>query len=119
MSPFSKTIRDLRVKRHLLQKDAALMLGYEQSYLSALETGAKGPPRKDFIERLIKMYALDQEEICELEHALTSSKRILVLPKGASQDEFQLFSRLSHQLGRLKKQQIDLITIALEIGDCP
>lgn len=95
------------------------MLGYEQSYLSALETGAKGPPRKDFVGRLIKVYALDQEEICELERALNESKRILVLPKGASQDEFQLFSRLSHQLGKLKKHQIDLITIALDMGECP
>lgn len=119
MSPFSQTLRELRVKRRLLQKDAAAVLGYEQSYLSALETGAKGPPRKGFIERLIRVYALDKEEISALERSLSESKRILVLPKEATHDEFQLFSKLGTQLGRLQKRQIDLITIALDMGECP
>ena len=119
MSPFSERLRAFRSKRQLRQKDAADLLGYEQSYLSALETGAKGPPRKEFLERLIKVYGLDEAEVRALANALSQSKRTLVLPKNASMDEFQLFNKLENQLGRLQQRQIDLINIALEMGECP
>jgi transcriptional regulator with XRE-family HTH domain len=118
MSPFAEALRALRVTRNLRQKDAAEMLGYEQSYLSALETGAKGPPKQDFIERLARVYALDELERIALKDALSQSKRTLVLPKDASADEFQILKKLKNQAGRLQRRQIALINIALELGEC-
>lgn len=118
MSPFAEALRALRVTRNLRQKDAAELLGYEQSYLSALETGAKGPPKHDFIERLTRGYALDNFERMALEEALSQSTRTLVLPKDASADEFQILKKLKKQAGRLQKRQITLINIALDLGEC-
>lgn len=34
------------------QVELAERIGYEQSYISALEAGAKGPPTPEFIDRL-------------------------------------------------------------------
>lgn len=117
MSPFSEMLRAIRLNRRLSQKNAAEMLGYEQSYLSALETGAKGPPRKDFLERLVRIYGLDENERTELESALKQSKRTFVLPKNASADEFHILNKLENQFGRLQQRQITLINIALELGE--
>lgn len=117
MSPFSETLRALRSARAISQKDAAEILGYEQSYLSALETGAKGPPRREFLERLVKIYQLSEIERTELEEALKQSKRTFVLPKDASIDEFRIVNKLESQIGRLQQRQIELIKIALELGD--
>lgn len=118
MSPFAEALRALRVTRKLRQKDAAELLGYEQSYLSALETGAKGPPKQDFIERLVRVYGLDDLERIALEYALGQSTRTLVLPKDASADEFQILNKLKNQAGRLQQRQIALINIALDLGEC-
>ena len=117
MSPFAKALRAIRVERKLRQKDAAEMLGYEQSYLSALETGAKGPPKKEFIERLSRVYGLNESERSTMEDALSQSKRTLVLPKNASADEFHLLRKLKNQAGRLQQRQIALINIALDLGE--
>jgi transcriptional regulator with XRE-family HTH domain len=60
MSPFAVLLKRFRQARGLKQKDLALRLGYEPSYLSALERSEKGPPRDDFIRRLIRGLALDE-----------------------------------------------------------
>ena len=86
MSPFAKKLRDLRESRKIRQIDAADLLGYEQSYLSALETGAKGIPKKEFIARVEKIYQLNQQEMSELMLALAQSDRALILPRTASID---------------------------------
>ena len=44
MSPFSQLLAETRRRHGLRQIDLAELLGYEQTYLSALEVGAKGPP---------------------------------------------------------------------------
>jgi len=49
MSPFAIYLRKLRLRRGLKQKEMAYLLGYEQSYLSALERSVKGPPKQEFI----------------------------------------------------------------------
>ena len=62
MSPFAKLLRDYRIKSGLRQKELADLLGYEQSYLSALELGLKGPPNREFAGQLIRVLELDEEE---------------------------------------------------------
>ena len=116
MSPFAHLLRELREKRKLRQKDAAEILGYEQSYLSALENGGKGPPQKNFINRLIMKYGLNDDEQSHLLIALKQSKRRIVLPLNADIDEYQIFHQLENQLGYLKPQQIELIKLALNLS---
>jgi transcriptional regulator with XRE-family HTH domain len=117
MSPFSKKLRDLRESRKIRQIDAAELLGYEQSYLSALETGSKGVPKKEFIARVEKIYQLNQQEMIELMLAYAQSSRTLVLPRSASIDSYLILNRLKTQIGNLKPLQLQLISTALDIGE--
>ncbi|HEX5806423.1 MAG TPA: helix-turn-helix transcriptional regulator [Macromonas sp.] len=39
MSPFSLSLHDLRLRNGLRQAELAELMGYEQSYISALEVG--------------------------------------------------------------------------------
>lgn len=115
MSPFSRFLKLLRLKRGFRQKQLALHLGYEPSYLSALERGDKGPPRQDFITRLIRGLSLNQQEQAELEDALKSSRRQFSIPRCATESEYQLMHQLVPKLGNLNPLQIQLIQIALSI----
>lgn len=113
MSPFALYLRQLRVQRGLKQKDAADLLGYAQSYISALERSAKGPPKRHFIRRLTTVMALDDMERLELEEAVRKSKRHISLPCRASAEEYEVMRQLECQLGRLHPAQLALIRRAL------
>ena len=115
MSPFSHFLKEIRGSRGYRQKDLAYNLGYEPSYLSALERGDKGPPRRDFVVRLIRGLSLNQQEQAALEVALKSSRRQFSIPRCASDDEFQIVHQLVPKLGTLNSLQVQLIQIALSI----
>lgn len=115
MSPFACFLRKLRQKRHLKQKDVAYQLGYEPSYLSALERGDKGPPRQEFVDRLIRGLDLAESEQSELAQVLKASRRHFSLPARASEQEYGLVRELELQLGYLRPDQIYLIRLALRL----
>ena len=54
MSPFARYLAELRKRLGMRQGEFSVLVGYDQSYLSALDTGLKGPPTQEFVERLIK-----------------------------------------------------------------
>lgn len=113
VSPFALFLRELRKRRSLKQKQVADLLGYEQSYISALERSRKGPPKRDFLTRLVRNLQLTEDERQELEDVLRLSKRHVSLPCGASIHEYELLRALEPQLGHLSSKQIALIQIAL------
>lgn len=115
MSPFASYLRELRCRRGLKQKDAAELLGYEQSYISALERSAKGPPKQDFVTRLIRALKLSAAERVELQEVLRKSKRQVSLPCSAPAEEYELLRELEPQLGRLHPVQIKMIRQVLAL----
>ncbi|OHC72440.1 MAG: hypothetical protein A3H93_05790 [Rhodocyclales bacterium RIFCSPLOWO2_02_FULL_63_24] len=115
MSPFARYLLVLRKSRDLRQRDLAHLLGYEQSYLSALERSEKGPPRKDFIQRLISGLKLNEDEQAGLVEALNASRRQISLPAKASEREYQLLRALEPKLGQLHPLQIQLIELVLKL----
>jgi len=115
MSPFASYLRALRKQRGLRQKELAHDLGYEPSYISALERSEKGPPKQDFINRLIRGLQLTEEEQATLSEALRLSRRYISLPSRASEREYALLHQLEPQLGHLSPLQIQLIELALHI----
>lgn len=117
LSPFSQFLRSLRLQRGLKQRELAERLGYEPSYLSSLERSEKGPPREDFVRRLIRELALNPEECAALDKVLAASRRQLSLPVTASIEEYQLIEMLRPQLGRLNPVQIQLIELALKMPE--
>jgi transcriptional regulator with XRE-family HTH domain len=115
MSPFATYLRKLRLSKGLKQKALAHYLGYEPSYLSALERSEKGPPKEDFIRRLIKGLSLDEAEQADLQRAIKLSRRQVSLPAQASEEEYGLIHELEPQLGQLTPLQIHLIKLALRL----
>lgn len=115
MSPFSFFLRKTRENRKIKQKQMAILLGYEPSYISALERSDKGPPRKDFIQRFIRGLELNEQEQDELAQVLKASRRQFSLPARASEQEYALLHRLEPQLGKLHPVQIQLMELALGI----
>ena len=79
MSPSSHLLHDLRTSRNIRQAQLAQMVGYDQTYISALEVGLKGPPTQEFIDRLAEALALEPDEIGELYEAAKASQRKLVI----------------------------------------
>ncbi len=117
MSPFSLLLKEFRVSRGLKQIEMADLLGYEPSYLSALERSEKGPPRQDFIRRLIRGLQLNDDEQNRLAGALRDSCRQVSLPARSSIREYEFLNRLRPQLGNLHPLQLELLDIALRIPD--
>lgn len=116
MSPFAHYLRELRSRRGLRQKELAEQLGYEQSYLSALELGTKGPPRRDFLERLTKGLNLSAGESAALHLAVERSRRSIKVPMAASEAVYELCHALGQQLEQLEPFQIELISLALRMN---
>lgn len=109
MSPFASYLRELRLRRGLKQKEVSELLGYEQSYLSSLEKGLKGLPRRAFIDRLVSRLALSAEEVAELERVVKISNRQVLLPANAPRDEYELWADLRNLSGCLDASQLELI----------
>lgn len=115
MSPFSTIFRELRMFCGQRQADFADRLDYEQSYISAIELGTKGPPADAFIERLIERLELDVQWQERLRSALDESHRKMVLPNEASENAYRMFNELRRQLDTLHPAQIELIHMALRL----
>jgi len=115
MSPFGSALREARLRANLRQTDLAEALGYEQTYISALELGAKGPPPPEFVDRMANALDLRDEVRDELLDALDNSQRSMTLSPDASEMLFEVFNEFRRQLARLHPEQIRLISAVLEL----
>lgn len=70
---FGEYMRILRVKNHEVMGDIAKLLGVSLPFLSAVENGKKNVPT-EWIEKIAAHYALNAEEIRELEEVIAQSK---------------------------------------------
>jgi transcriptional regulator with XRE-family HTH domain len=115
MSPFANQLKLFRIERGLRQTELAEMVGYEQSYVSALELGLKGPPTNEFVTQLIGVLQLSQEDQQILIEAVLASQRKINIPTEASTEIYWLFHKLRQQIDQLHPVQIDLIETALSL----
>lgn len=113
MSPFAMTLRELRATKKLRQAEAAELLGYEQTYISALEIGIKGPPPEAFLERAVRAFDLDDTWEKRLREAHDASQRRIVIPADAPEGVYRMVNELRQQIDRLHPAQIELIRVAL------
>lgn len=116
MSPFSTLLRKFRESHNLRQKDLAEILGYEQSYVSALELGSKGPPTSEFVDRLIAALMLSEDQASEIRDALEASQRKLQIPCDASMSVYLLFHELRKQLNSLHPRQVEAMLAILRLS---
>lgn len=115
MSPFSHFLHELRLRHQIRQAELAELLGYEQSYISALEVGTKGPPTDEFVSKLIAALALNLHEQEELREIIAASNRKLALSADSPQPLYWMLKNLRDQLDSLHPLQVKLIQDALSM----
>lgn len=101
VSPFSEQLRALRLRYGIRQTDLAEAIGFEQSYVAAIELGTKGPPSIEFVKRVSAHLRLSVDEDSGLREALHLSRRNFSIPQTASAAIFRLYSELWCELDRL------------------
>ena len=117
MSPFAHYLHDLRMARKIRQMDLAEMMGYDQSYVSALEVGLKSPPTKEFVEKLIHVLDMTPAQAKEARDEAAASQRKWVLDSNLPRDAYRMVQALHERVGRLHPQQINMICSILEMSD--
>lgn len=115
MSPLAKFIVDMRKKKGMRQKDLADAIGYEQSYISALEVSTKGPPTREFINKLVKALNLEQEEQDQLEVAINRSDRKFVIPANSPETLYELCYELRQVIDQVLPSQIEMMLNVLRL----
>lgn len=113
MSPFSHFLHELRLQHQIRQSELAELLGYEQSYISVLEVGIKGPPTEEFVQKLITILALPLSAQLELKEAVASSSRKLSIPADSPQSHYLMLKALRDQFDNLHPLQVKMIQDAL------
>jgi transcriptional regulator with XRE-family HTH domain len=120
MSPFSHFLHELRMRRGVRQAELAEMTGYEQSYISALEVGLKGPPTEEFVEKLIEAFDLPPDQAREVRAVADASERKLVLDKDCPPDLYWMLKDMREHLRHLHPRHIKMIRDVLELaGEVP
>jgi transcriptional regulator with XRE-family HTH domain len=115
MSPFSHFLHELRLRHQIRQSELAELLGYEQSYISALEVGIKGPPTEEFVQKLITTLALPPSAQLELKEAVAASDRKLSIPADSPPSHYRMLKELRDQFDNLHPLQVRLIQEALSM----
>lgn len=117
MSPFASLLHEMRTHRGLRQFELAEMMGYEKSYISSLEIGTKGPPTREFIEKLVSTLELEAEEQRSLYAAFNASQRKFVLEPDCPAETYWLISELRERIDALHPAQVKMIRDLLRMPD--
>ena len=116
MSPFAHLLHSLRMRFGIRQSELAALIAYDQTYISALEVGLKGPPPADFVDRIIAALNLPEAEQVEMRTAVAASQRKLVIDRDTPQEVYWMLAALRERLPHLHPAQIRMIR---EIVDFP
>jgi transcriptional regulator with XRE-family HTH domain len=105
------------MQRGIRQTELSDLIGYEQTYISALEIGKKGPPTPEFVEKLITALDLKGEERERLLKAVEASNRKLVIDSDMPQDVFWMLQELRDRVSDLTPAEIQLIRQVLKLKE--
>lgn len=117
MSPFSQYLFDLRMRLDIRQAELAERVGCDQSYISALEIGVKGPPTQDFLGALANALHFSEKERQEAQRIAAASHRKIVLEPDCPTDVYWMLSELRQKVEMLRPAQIKLIREVLSQTD--
>jgi transcriptional regulator with XRE-family HTH domain len=104
------------MKHGIRQVDLAALIGYDQTYISAVESGLKGPPTDEFVCKLGQALALTPQELSELQIAADASQRKLVVDLDTPEDAYWLLKDLRDNFPTLSSTQIRVIRDVLRLS---
>lgn len=104
--------------RHgIRQNELAELIGYDQTYISALEVGLKGPPTQEFVDKLITGLGLSLADAWQVRAAAEASDRKLVLEADSHTDIYLMLAALRRRVPDLHPAQARLIRELVELPD--
>ncbi len=104
--------------RHgIRQNELAELIGYDQTYISALEVGLKGPPTPEFVDKLVEGLALSRAEEVALRSAAEVSDRKLVLDADSHPEIYLMLAALKRRLRELHPAQARMIRELVDLPD--
>lgn len=115
VTPFALFLSDLRRRHGLRQEDLAALVGHKQSYVSALESGRRGPPGPAFVLALINILKLGSHEQAALDRVLRQSRRRFQLPVDAGADVYAMVNELFEVADRLHPAQVRMMLEAIRL----
>jgi len=115
MSPFAQTLNALRLRHRLRQSELAELMGFDQSYISALEIGHKGPPTPEFIDKLCAVLELSDSDAEDVRQAVAISDRRLVLPPDAPTQAYVFFNTLRGEIDTMHPKDFEVLQSMLEM----
>lgn len=118
MTPFSTFLIKFRQERGLRQNQMASLLGVEQSYLSALESGQKPPPRKVKLDYIAQKLELNETQTQDLALAAKISEKTIKIPKTVKLQTQEMCHLFQMVLPQISDKQVQIIRLALELSQC-
>ena len=107
MTPFGEAVRRIRRERGITQKEMAKALNVSSAYLSALESGKRGRPGFDFLQRVAGYLNIIWDEADDLFRvAAISHPRVVVDTAGMPAAYTALANRLSRQIRSLRPETV-------------
>ncbi|CAN7636924.1 helix-turn-helix domain-containing protein [Rhizobium sp. LjRoot254] len=114
MTPFGEAVRRIRRKRGITQKEMAKALNVSPAYLSALESGKRGKPGFDFLQRVAGYLNIIWDEADDLFRvAAISHPRVVVDTSGLPPDYTAFANRLAGEIRTLPPQTIRELSAVL------
>ena len=111
MTPFGETVRRIRKERGITQKTMARALGVSPAYLSALESGKRGRPGFDFLQRVAGYLHIIWDEADDLFRvAAISHPRVVVDTSGLPPEYTAFANRLAAEIRQLGPATISEMT---------
>ncbi|MGP1253968.1 MAG: helix-turn-helix domain-containing protein [Kiloniellales bacterium] len=120
MTPFGRSLRDLRANRKIAAKDMAAALGVSPAYLSALEHGRRGRPNRRFVHQVCQYFGIIWDEAEELQRlADLSHPRAVVDTAGLDPEATLLANLLAERIGELTQAQLTELLNLLDSFETP
>lgn len=119
MSPISTLLQSIRVQHRISQTELAERIGYEQTYISALELSKKGPPSADYIERFADELGLSDALRQQLRAAANASQRTVAIKDDVPEEVYWLLKDLRDQLPKLCARRARVLREILELATSP
>lgn len=114
MTPFGEAVRRIRRARGITQKEMAKALNVSPAYLSALESGKRGRPGFDFLQRVAGYLNIIWDEADDLFRiAAISHPRVVVDTSGLPPDYTAFANRLAGEIRTLSPQTIRELSVVL------
>ncbi len=118
MTPFGQKLRELRAARGTTLKQMAAALHVTPAYLSALENGRRGKPRKGLVMQVCAVLGIiwdDAEDLVRL--ARLSDPRPKIDTAGLSPKATELANRLAGEIARLTEPELNAMLATLQRGE--